>query len=162
DEAQVLRAIDEHVKGRSSHFSIEHRLRAANGSWKWILTSGKAFGHDSEGKPLRAAGTHLDVTARKEAEAAAHEFDRRLARILESMVEACSSVDADWRYTFVNPQWEAFFGLRKEGVIGRVMWEISPEINGTQLEEIYRKAMETRESIRREIFSPTIHRWLEI
>jgi PAS domain S-box-containing protein len=47
----------------------EYRLRTKSGEWKWVLTRGKVISRDDTGKALRAAGTHLDLTARKEAEA---------------------------------------------------------------------------------------------
>lgn len=162
DIDNVMAAIDAHLKGQTPHFTGEHRLRSANGTWKWILTSGKVIKRNADGKPLWAAGIHIDITSRKEAEAAVHAADRRLARILESMIEACSSVDSSWRYTYVNPQWKAFFKLKGDSVIGRSIWDCNPELLGTPMEEAYRKAMETREPVRCELLSPTLHRWLEI
>ncbi len=159
----VMAAVHAHLEGHTPQFTSEHRLRAAGGTWKWILTSGKVIKRDAQGKPLHAAGIHLDITSRKEAEAAVHAADRKLARILESMIEACSSVDSQWRYTYVNPQWKTFFRLQNsETVIGRSLWECNPELLGTPMEELYRHAMETREPARREVFSPTLHRWMEI
>lgn len=162
DRRRVINAIQAHHKGRTPRFSLEHRLRAKDGTWRWILTSGKITGYDSEGEPTRTTGIHRDITAQKTAEAAAHASDRQLARILESMTEACSAVDAKWRYTFINSQWETFFGWRKEDVIGRSLWEVVPEYRGTILEENYRKVMTEREPICFEILSPIVHRWLEI
>ena len=46
----------------------EYRVRAADGSWKWILTRGKVVARDAEGAPLRVVGTHTDIGARKQLE----------------------------------------------------------------------------------------------
>jgi len=77
DKPRVLAAIEAHAKGHTPLFSLEHRLRAKDGSWKWILTSGKAIARDYEGRPTGVAGIHLDITARKEAEETLHEIGRR-------------------------------------------------------------------------------------
>jgi two-component system, cell cycle sensor histidine kinase and response regulator CckA len=46
----------------------EYRMRCKDGSWRWVLDRGKVVEWDAEGRPLRTAGTHLDVTPRKRAE----------------------------------------------------------------------------------------------
>lgn len=162
DRPNVLAAIDVHAKGLAPFFAVEHRLRAKDGSWKWILTSGKSFDLDAEGRPQRAAGIHLDITDRKNAEAASQAADRKLARILESMDEACCALDADWRFTFINPRCQALFGWREEEVIGRTLWEVLPHLVGTEVEESYRKAMTERVPFRYEILSSIMHRWLQV
>src|SRR5690606_11401165 len=124
-----------------------------DGSWRWILTSGKSFDPDAEGHPQRAAGIHLDITARKEAEASSRAADRKLAGILESMDEACSAMDAEYRYTFINRRWETLFGCRSEDVIGRTVWEIFPDTEGTPITRYAKKAMTERIPVRYEVLS---------
>jgi len=50
--------------------TTEFRLRAKDGSWRWIMSRGKVVERDSEGKIHRIVGTHVDITARKQAEEA--------------------------------------------------------------------------------------------
>jgi len=45
-------------------------MRHKDGHWVWVLDRGKVSEWDSDGRPLRMIGTHLDVTARKRAEEA--------------------------------------------------------------------------------------------
>jgi PAS domain S-box-containing protein len=58
----------------------ESRIRCKDGEWRWILDRSKVVVWDAEGKPLRAAGTHLDITPRKRAE---QEKERLQAELLE-------------------------------------------------------------------------------
>jgi PAS domain S-box-containing protein len=45
--------------------SREYRLRHKSGKWIWILDRAKVVEQDDEGRPLRIAGTHFDITERK-------------------------------------------------------------------------------------------------
>jgi len=58
-------------------FGVEYRMRSADGRWHWILCRGKAVTRDSEGNPLRLAGSHSDITERKLAEAQRSELEKR-------------------------------------------------------------------------------------
>ena len=62
------RKLSTHLDGKSGHFRLEHRMRSADGNWLWFLTRGLAV-FDSDGRPLRMAGSQSDITARKVAEA---------------------------------------------------------------------------------------------
>jgi signal transduction histidine kinase len=52
-------------------------MRSKSGDWKWILAHGKVFEHDEAGKPLRMAGTHKDISDRKQAEEALRQSEGR-------------------------------------------------------------------------------------
>jgi diguanylate cyclase (GGDEF)-like protein/PAS domain S-box-containing protein len=63
-----LRAeIEAHLASASPHFQSEHRIRHADGSWRWVLSRGVAT-RDPSGQPTRMAGSMSDVTARRDAE----------------------------------------------------------------------------------------------
>ncbi len=72
--------------GSVDRYDIEYRMRAKSGEWRWILDRGKVVARDVRGHPLRMAGTHTDVTARKNTEAALIESQallKRSAHLLE-------------------------------------------------------------------------------
>ena len=64
----VNKVAKDHEDGRVPFFEVEHRLKAKSGEWKWVLNWGRVVERDKNGRPLRAAGTHLDITERKQAE----------------------------------------------------------------------------------------------
>lgn len=84
DREPVLRALAEHVEGNTTHFEAEHRLRHKDGRWVWILTKGKVIEKDEQGAPIRACGTHLDISDRKRAEQLLRENDERLRLALQA------------------------------------------------------------------------------
>ncbi|MEO5957926.1 MAG: transporter substrate-binding domain-containing protein, partial [Opitutaceae bacterium] len=53
--------------GEGSRYDIEYRMRTKSGAWRWILDRGKVVARDSDGAPLRIAGTHTDITDLKRA-----------------------------------------------------------------------------------------------
>ena len=61
DLPRVHREIDEHLAGRSDHFESEHRIRHKGGAFRWVLTRGLAV-RNTQGKPIRIAGSQSDVT----------------------------------------------------------------------------------------------------
>lgn len=68
DMEVVKKSIIDHETGRVDEFKAEHRLRTADGNYKWILNWGKIYQRDENGKPLKAGGIHLDIDERKRAE----------------------------------------------------------------------------------------------
>jgi PAS domain S-box-containing protein len=69
DRISVKQALEAHLADESVPYEIEFRLLHHDGSWRWIMASGRLIERDSEGKPLRMAGTHKDITDRKQVEA---------------------------------------------------------------------------------------------
>ncbi len=67
--AELKRTSMEVVRGKRDHYAVEHRVRAASGQWKWILSRGQVVERDpATGRALRMMGTNLDINARKVAE----------------------------------------------------------------------------------------------
>ncbi len=55
---------------RDGYGRVEYRLRAHDGSWRWIFDRGKVVARDSENRPARVTGAATDITLRKRIEAA--------------------------------------------------------------------------------------------
>ena len=55
------------LRGRTSTFELEHRMRHHDGGYRWMLCRGIAV-RDDKGRPQRLVGTHTDVTRYRESE----------------------------------------------------------------------------------------------
>ena len=67
DRAGFEQAIENYSRGNKDIYSQEFRLKASNGSWKWILSRGRILERYHSGELRRLIGVHLDMTASKEA-----------------------------------------------------------------------------------------------
>jgi diguanylate cyclase (GGDEF)-like protein/PAS domain S-box-containing protein len=74
DDAEAVKRVGmEAMKGLRRTYAIEHRVRARNGDWKWIISRGRVTERDRlTGRALRMIGTNLDITDRKRMEEALH------------------------------------------------------------------------------------------
>ncbi len=92
DKAVVWDALNAHLEGKTAHYACEHRLLRADGSWAWVLGSGKATERNAHGVPVRVSGVLLDVSSRKQAELWAEEAQERY----EAAVAGTSDGLWDW------------------------------------------------------------------
>jgi diguanylate cyclase (GGDEF)-like protein/PAS domain S-box-containing protein len=64
DILRLRSAIEAHLDGRTPHLQSEHRMRHADGTWRWVLTRGLAI-RGLDGTPTRMAGSLSDVNDRR-------------------------------------------------------------------------------------------------
>jgi len=63
DDMQVCyEEMRQFLKGDIKNYRNIHRLLHKDGTWRYILDRGMIIERDEQGKPIRAAGTHTDVT----------------------------------------------------------------------------------------------------
>lgn len=111
DMPRVQAALNAHLDGRTEYYESEHRLRHRNGSWRWVLDRGRVVERDADGRPLRALGTHADITARKEAEHALQLSEGRLQLAMEIAAVATWDTDLLTGRTHWSKSYHALFGL---------------------------------------------------
>ena len=70
DRENALRANNDCLYNRTASFEVEFRMKTKSGGWKWVLGRGKAVSRAADGKAIRLVGTHVDITERKQMEAA--------------------------------------------------------------------------------------------
>jgi len=80
DRERALASIQAYLSGQTPTYELEHRLRHRDGSYRWILSRGVAL-RDAQGKPVRMAGSHVDLTEHKQAE---EQLERAYAELSQS------------------------------------------------------------------------------
>ncbi|WP_460758697.1 EAL domain-containing protein [Lysobacter fragariae] len=115
DVPRVKDLLRQHLRGESSQFLSEHRVRLPDGHWAWMLARGRVVERDASGRALRIAGTARDVTATRNADR-----ERRIAsEVLRSMGEAVCVFDRDFAFISVNPAFTRMTGYSDVEVLGR-------------------------------------------
>ena len=67
DRASVMQKFHEYLRSKSGIYENRYRIMDKNGIYIWVLSRGKAI-WDSEGEPVRIAGSHTDITEYKKME----------------------------------------------------------------------------------------------
>lgn len=76
------------LKGETEEYSVEHRVRAADGRWIWIMSRGRVADRNSKGLATRMIGTNVNITAQRDAQAHIETLNRTLAAKLEELADA--------------------------------------------------------------------------
>ncbi|BAY20030.1 putative sensor protein (plasmid) [Anabaenopsis circularis NIES-21] len=103
----------------------------------------------------------ISEAAQQQAEAA---YDR-INELLESMTDAFTALDRDWRITYQNAAAQRINGKPLTEVLGKTHWEEWPASVGSQLEHQYRRAMAEQIPVHFEhhyYLPPSFDVWLEI
>jgi PAS domain S-box-containing protein len=88
DRERVQNAFSECAENKIQSFEIEFRMKARDGSYRWILGRGRLLEFDATGRPTRLIGTHIDITERKQVEAELREAHVRLEqRVAERTID---------------------------------------------------------------------------
>ena len=96
---------------QTGNFALEFRMRARNGGYRWILGRGRVVERDASGQPLRAIGTHVDLTERKAAEERLRESESRFRRLFEHLPVAYQSLDIEGNWLDANPRMAELLGF---------------------------------------------------
>lgn len=79
DQDMVLKIVQDYLAGKVASFDVEIRMQHKEGHEVFVLSRAFLVHPDSDEQAVRLVGTHVDITARKKAEA----FDDKNAEILE-------------------------------------------------------------------------------
>jgi PAS domain S-box-containing protein len=119
DKKGVSEKLQDLSIGNSDIYESEFRLKAKDGSWKWILAKGKVIQRNGIGEADRFVGVHLDITERKKAEKTIKEAGDRLQTIIDGVHSLVFIKDTEGRHVLVNSFFEESFGTKREEVIGK-------------------------------------------
>jgi diguanylate cyclase (GGDEF)-like protein/PAS domain S-box-containing protein len=67
DVKTVINNLRNHLEKKTPFYLCEYRIKTKDGRYIWVLSRGKAL-WDEEGRAIRMAGSHTDITERKQME----------------------------------------------------------------------------------------------
>lgn len=68
DMDYVNSKLNKFLSGEDNFYETVYRMKTKDGQWKWILDHGMVIERNPSQEPLRAIGTHIDITSQKETE----------------------------------------------------------------------------------------------
>lgn len=113
DSALVLGNLQAYLEGRLSEYRMELKLFRKDGSIATVLTAGNVIERDADGKPVRLAGVHVDISESKKLEA---EF-KSISERYETAVAGTSDGLWDWdlvtNKVWYSPRFWALLGFKE-------------------------------------------------
>jgi len=109
----------------------------------------------------RAAAIAIE---RDRANRALRQADQQVASILNRITDGFVAFDRQWRMTYMNHK-AAELTLRRgtdpQTVLGKVVWEVFPDLAGSELHREYLQAVQTQKPVVLDFYYPMLGIWLE-
>lgn len=115
-----------HFAGEIPYYQCEARMRHKDGHWVWVLDRGKVVQWSQDGQPLLMAGTHQDITERKEQALELANSEARFRSFFESnssvmlLIEPVSGEIVD-----ANQSADAYYGYGAGKLKGRLISDLN-------------------------------------
>jgi PAS domain S-box-containing protein len=123
----LQRTFEEYHKSFAARgpLELEFRIRRHDGEFRWILSHG-APRYGANGEFMGYVGSAIDLTERREQEAALRRSEARYRDVVESQSNFVCRMLADGTLTFVNSTYCRFLGREKLELLGESFVECLP------------------------------------
>ena len=126
DRAPWRAALARALKGEVPELDMEFRLKSRSEGWTWLQVRGRVTERGADGRARRVSGVVADIGARKQAEVALQETERRFHDVAAASAEYLWETDAEWRYTYLSERVEAVLGYPRAEMLGRRPQDFMP------------------------------------
>ena len=114
DKEKTLKEIKRFVEGECQILDMELRMRHKEGTYRWIRSCGAAY-RGNDNKAYRMAGSHTDITEKKEAERALKQSEEKYRMIAQNTADVIWVLDiTTMRFTYISPSIERVRGYTVE------------------------------------------------
>ncbi|MBD2028842.1 PAS domain S-box protein, partial [Phormidium sp. FACHB-322] len=160
DRALVNEKFQQTISAHTA-WNFECRIIHPDQSVHWIWVRSSVY-CDQNDTPTRLLGMVVDITERKQAEAALWESEKQSRNILESITEAFFALDENWQFTYVNQAAEKLLDRSPRDLIGKDFWEEFPGLAGTNFAQLHLRVMRDRIAESLTAFYPDHDRWYDV
>lgn len=138
DRKKMAAAIQKHTSGNDPYYEGTYRIRAKDGSYKWILDRGMILGYDDHGKPVRMIGTHTDISEQIAGE------ETYKALFYNNPLPMWTYDKNTTRFLSVNEIAIDHYGYSKEEFLSMNIMDIWPQEEVDSLNEVLNRRKETQ------------------
>lgn len=129
DGAECQSALRKHMRGESSHFDCESRLRDIAGNWRWGRMMGRVTERGPNHEPLRLSGTLMDITEKHLLEDKLKENRDQLSTIFALSQDAMVVFDQQLQVKYINPAFERLTHMQLTPLIGLDETQFTAQLN---------------------------------
>lgn len=127
-------------------------------SFYWTSWQFSAF-FNSEGEPIGILSIGHDITATEKASKAARNYAQKIDRIVNEISDGFYQLDKKWTIIKANDITKEVFNHHHKDIVGENLWDICPDSPEFLYPEMFKKAMNTHESIVFEEFHSDLQKW---
>jgi diguanylate cyclase (GGDEF)-like protein/PAS domain S-box-containing protein len=137
DREAVKRTLRDFLASSNKLYKNEYRMRHRDGSYRWIISRGEKQ-QDENGNAIHLAGSHIDITERKNIEAALelNQFS------LDHAQDAIFRLDKDAQIRYVNDAACKHLGYTKEELLSFKLYQIDPAFSMERWKDYWRSMFE--------------------
>lgn len=107
--------LQRHLSGELESYECECRMRHKDGHWVWILDRGKVVSWSVDGIPLMMSGTHLEISARKQAEIEREQF----YKFFQTSTDIMTIADPNGAFIKINPACSGILGYSDAELVSK-------------------------------------------
>lgn len=115
DKANASQAFLNYLAQPDGMYEVQFRMQHANGSWLWILSRGRTLLNELGEPGDITVGTHIDITAQKQAELKL----QLLEQLFEQSSEGMLITDPEQKILSTNKAFSDITGYQADEVIGK-------------------------------------------
>jgi len=143
DRQTALSANQACIENRCETFTTEFRMKAKDGSWRWILGRGRALERNADGRAVRMIGTHVDITEPRRIKEKLEENEKRLKVILDGAADAIFIADQQARYIYTNESASRLLGYDHNELLCMSIADITPIEDWPQIQTTFQNLLLT-------------------
>jgi PAS domain S-box-containing protein len=122
DRHRILSTLDEYCARKIDHYGAEYRMRAKDGTYRWILARGQAVWSE-DGLPVRIVGSHSDVTEQRLAQEALRQSERYFRSLIENALDIITILESDGRIRYESPSIKHVLGYEPTSMLGKYAFD---------------------------------------
>ncbi|MCD6582089.1 MAG: PAS domain S-box protein, partial [Desulfuromusa sp.] len=148
DLEKSVNAIQSSLSTTNPSWDIEFRMLSAKGGYRWIRGQGKVFEFTQGGAPLRATGTHQDITQQKNDEQDLQNKEQKYRELFNNMKSGVTIYTAieDGNGFIIeerNAGAEKITGFMNRETLGRRVSEVFPGLEPLGVLDVFRRVYKT-------------------